>query len=104
MSTTTWITITGTLGGCCTTFAFVPQVIKMWKQGGRDVSYAMLGLYFAGALLWLMYGVLLHAPAVILTNFATALVVSFATGIKAWTARRDLQVTTAGLAASAERT
>lgn len=104
MSTATWVTITGTLGGCCTTFAFVPQVIKMWKQGGRDVSYAMLTLYFAGALLWLMYGVLLHAPAVIVTNFATALVVSFATGIKAWTARRDLQVTSAGLAASAERT
>jgi MtN3 and saliva related transmembrane protein len=103
MSTATWVTITGSLGGFCTTLAFVPQVIKMWRQGGRDVSYAMLALYFAGALLWLTYGVLLRAPAVILANFATALIVSFATGIKAWTARRDLQVTTASLATSAER-
>jgi MtN3 and saliva related transmembrane protein len=104
MTTATWITISGSLGGLCTTFAFVPQVIKMWKQGGRDVSYAMLALYLVGALLWLTYGVLLRAPAVIAANSATALIVSFAAGIKAWTARRDLNIATAALAASAERT
>jgi len=102
MTTDTWINISGTLGGLCTTFAFVPQVVKMWKQGGRDLSYGMLMLYLVGAILWFVYGVLLHAQAVVITNFVTALVISFATGVKAWTARRD-ERQAALAAAAAER-
>jgi MtN3 and saliva related transmembrane protein len=89
MSTENWVTVVGSLGGICTTFAFVPQVLKIWKQGGRDLSYGMLALYLIGAILWLTYGILLRARAVIVANFATAIVISFATALKAWTARRD---------------
>jgi MtN3 and saliva related transmembrane protein len=89
MATATWIIVVGTVAGLCTTFAFVPQVVKIWKQGGRDLSYGMLALYLIGAILWFIYGVLLHAQAVIITNFATAIVIAFATAMKAWTARRD---------------
>ena len=89
MNTETSITIIGTLAGLCTTFAFVPQLFKIWKQGGRDLSYGMLALYLVGAILWFVYGVLVHAQAVIVTNFATAIVITIATGMKAWTARRD---------------
>jgi uncharacterized protein with PQ loop repeat len=42
IATTTWIAWVGTVGGFCTTFAYVPQVMKIWKQGGRDLSYGML--------------------------------------------------------------
>ncbi len=90
MTTDAWITVAGSLGGFCTTFAFVPQVLKIWKQGGRDLSYGMLTLYLVGVMLWLVYGILLRAQAVIVTNFATAILISFATALKAWTARRDL--------------
>lgn len=98
MNTDSWILVIGTVAGLCTTFAFVPQVIKIWKQGARDLSYGMLALYLIGAILWFIYGVLLHAQAVIITNFATAIVIAFATAMKAWTDRRDnirasLQVT-----------
>jgi MtN3 and saliva related transmembrane protein len=89
VTTNSWIVVVGTVAGLCTTFAFVPQVIKIWKQGGRDLSYGMLALYLIGAILWFIYGVLLHAQAVIITNFATAIVIAFATAMKAWTARRD---------------
>jgi MtN3 and saliva related transmembrane protein len=89
MTTDNWILVLGTVGGFCTTFAFVPQVIKIWKQGGRDLSYGMLGLYLLGVLLWLAYGVLMHAQAVVLANSATAILITFATALKAWTARRD---------------
>jgi MtN3 and saliva related transmembrane protein len=81
--------VLGSVGGFCTTFAYVPQVIKIWKQGGRDLSYGMLGLYLVGVVLWLAYGILMHAQAVVLTNFATAILIAIATGLKAWTARRD---------------
>jgi MtN3 and saliva related transmembrane protein len=89
MSTQSWIILVGTVAGFCTTFAFVPQVIKIWRQGGRDLSYGMLALYLIGAILWFIYGVLLHAQAVVITNFATAIVIALATAMKAWTASRD---------------
>jgi MtN3 and saliva related transmembrane protein len=88
MTTESWVMVVGTVGGSCTTFAFVPQVVKIWKQGGRDLSYGMLVLYLIGASLWLIYGLLLHALAIILTNTATALLVAFATVLKAWTDNR----------------
>jgi len=89
MTTATWIVVVGSLGGFCTTFAYVPQVVKIWKQGGRDLSYGMLGLYLFGVILWLIYGLLVHAQAVVLTNFATAILIGIATALKAWTAKRD---------------
>ena len=89
MTTDMWVFILGTVGGFCTTFAFVPQVIKIWRQGGRDLSYAMLFLYLLGVSLWLAYGLLIHAAAVIWTNAATLVLIAIATGLKAWTARRD---------------
>jgi MtN3 and saliva related transmembrane protein len=90
MSLESVTTILGMLAGLCTTFAFVPQVIKIWKQGGRDLSYGMLALYLIGVLLWLAYGLLLHAPAIIWTNTATSLLIGFATVSKAWTDRRTI--------------
>src|ERR1700676_5809911 len=90
MTTDSWTVVVGTVAGFCTTFAFVPQLIKIWRQGGRDLSYGMLALYLIGAVLWFVYGVLLHAQAVIIPNFATAIVISLATAMKGWTARRDL--------------
>jgi MtN3 and saliva related transmembrane protein len=90
MTTDRWVTIAGSLAGFCTTFAFVPQVVKIWKQGGRDLSYGMLTLYLFGVLLWLAYGILLHAQEVVITNVATAILITIATGLKAWTARREM--------------
>jgi MtN3 and saliva related transmembrane protein len=88
MTTELWVTVVGTVGGFCTTFAFVPQVVKIWKQGGRDLSYGMLALYLIGVSMWLIYGVLLHALAIILTNAATLLLLAIATVLKACTDNR----------------
>jgi MtN3 and saliva related transmembrane protein len=90
MTTDSWILVIGTVAGFCTTFAFVPQLVKIWRQGGRDLSYGMLALYLIGAVLWFIYGVLVHAQAVIITNFATAIVIALATAMNALTARRDV--------------
>ena len=45
--------VLGAIAGFCTTFAFVPQIVKIHKQGGRDLSYGMLAFYLVGVLLWL---------------------------------------------------
>lgn len=84
------IAAVGTLGGICTTFAFVPQVVKIWKQGGRDLSYAMLGFYLVGVLLWLAYGIMVNAVAIIISNAATGTLIVVATVLKAWTGRRSV--------------
>src|SRR5215469_8324635 len=79
--------VLGGVAGFCTTFAFVPQIIKIHRQGGRDLSYGMLAFYLTGVLLWLAYGVLLHSPSVILANAATSLLIVLAILLKAWKQR-----------------
>jgi MtN3 and saliva related transmembrane protein len=78
----------GAVAGFCTTFAFIPQLIKIQKQGGRDLSYSMLIFYLTGVLLWLAYGIFLHAPSVILANSATSFLIVVAIILKAWKERR----------------
>jgi len=82
------VELLGAVAGCCTTFAFVPQLIKIQKQGGRDLSYGMLAFYLMGVLLWLVYGVFLHSPSVVLTNTATSLLIVAAIAMKAWKERQ----------------
>lgn len=84
-----WIEVLGAVAGFCTTFAFVPQLVKIYKQGGRGLSYAMLSLYLGGVLLWLVYGLLIHAQATVLTNVATAVLIAAATLLKAWKERQE---------------
>jgi MtN3 and saliva related transmembrane protein len=72
----------GALAGTCTTVAYIPQVLKIIKQGGRDLSYSMLFLYLIGNLLWLLYGILLRATAITWANSITALLVVIALVLK----------------------
>jgi len=51
----------GFVAAACTTSPSSPQLTKIRKQGGRDLSYAMLSVYLFGLALWLAYGILLHA-------------------------------------------
>ena len=66
----------GFIAAACTTLAFVPQLLKIRRQGGRDLSYLMLGVYFGGLCLWLVYGVRLRAPAIIAANIVAILLVA----------------------------
>jgi MtN3 and saliva related transmembrane protein len=78
----------GGVAAVCTTVAFIPQILKIRRQGGDDLSYPMLALYLVGTLLWFIYGLMLHAAAVILANAATFVLVVMAVLLKA-THRRD---------------
>ena len=75
--------IVGTIAAICTTVAFIPQILKIRRQGGNDLSYPMLFLYLTGVLLWLFYGLLIHAAAVIWANAVTSLLVAVALVLKA---------------------
>jgi MtN3 and saliva related transmembrane protein len=73
----------GTFAAIGTTGAFIPPIVKIHKQGGDDLSYLMLFVYLTGTLLWLAYGLLLHASAVIWTNGITTCLVIVAIVLKA---------------------
>jgi MtN3 and saliva related transmembrane protein len=77
------VSYVGTAAAICTTGAFIPQILKIRKQGGDDLSYPMLFLYLTGVLLWLGYGFLLHASAVIWANGLTSILVLVALAMKA---------------------
>lgn len=79
MELSAWV---GGVAAVCTTCAFIPQILKIRKQGGGDLSYPMLLLYLTGIVLWLVYGLMLHAAAVIWANAATALLVAIAIVMK----------------------
>src|SRR5215471_15146205 len=64
-------TILGALAAISSTIAFVTQMTKIWKTGGKDVSYSMLSLYAAGVTLWLCYGLVIGAAALSLANAAS---------------------------------
>jgi len=73
----------GSVAAVCTTGAFIPQILKIRRKGGGDLSYPMLFLYLTGILLWLVYGLIRHDPAIIWANLVTALLVGVALVLKA---------------------
>jgi 5'-nucleotidase len=88
MSVAMWSAFIGTLAALCTTLAFLPQLVKVWRQGGGGLSSTMLSMYLVGMSLWLVYGVLNDAVAVIAANVASILLVAAVTVTKFVVARR----------------
>jgi 5'(3')-deoxyribonucleotidase/uncharacterized protein with PQ loop repeat len=78
----------GILAAFCTTVSFVPQIIKLRRQGGEDLSYSMLFLYLTGVSLWLVYGLMIHAAAVIWANALGIVFVGVCIALKASTAAK----------------
>ena len=68
--------IIGLIAAVCTTFAFIPQVIKVWKtKQTMDLSLRMYSIMFIGILLWLVYGVRIESLSIILANVVTSILV-----------------------------
>ena len=66
----------GYAAACCTTFAFVPQIVRILRtRSARDISLGMFVVMTAGVSMWLAYGLLIHDRPLVAAN-ATALVLS----------------------------
>ncbi len=62
----------GLVAGCLTTGAFLPQVLKTWRSRSvRDLSLRMYLALAAGVFLWLVYGLLVGSPSIIVANAVT---------------------------------
>lgn len=68
------IEVIGLIAAALTTFAFMPQALRVVKtQSTADLSPIMYASFVTGVLLWLVYGVMLGNLALILANAVTAL-------------------------------
>lgn len=64
--------ILGLVAAALTTGSFFPQVLRTWRTGGADLSFAMLAIFLIGVLLWLGYGLLTASASVVVANVLTA--------------------------------
>lgn len=66
--------IIGYLAAFCTTVAFVPQAIKVYKtRKTDDISFGMFLLMCIGVALWDVYGFIIGSIPVIIANSVTLL-------------------------------
>jgi MtN3 and saliva related transmembrane protein len=66
--------IIGLLAGAGTTASFVPQVLKIFRDGDTSaISLGMYTMFFSGVCLWLIYGIMSDQLPVILPNLITML-------------------------------
>ena len=73
----------GFAAAVCTTAAFVPQVLMVWRQrGAPGVSTGMYLLFIAGVALWFWYGVMLRSWPVVLANGITLMLACCVLGMK----------------------
>jgi len=72
LGTKNFIGFVGYFAAFCTTIAFVPQVIKIWKSNStKDISLLMFVVFTIGVGSWLLYGIVNNDKPLIVANFFT---------------------------------
>jgi MtN3 and saliva related transmembrane protein len=84
----------GYAAAVCTTGAFVPQVMLVWRQrGAPGVSTGMYLMFIVGVVLWFSYGLALNAWPIVFANGVTLLLSASVLAMKWYfeRARRGIQ-------------
>lgn len=56
----------------CTTIAFLPQAVKVYKtKHTKDISFGMFSLLMVGLTMWLVYGFIIKSNPIIFANTVT---------------------------------
>jgi MtN3 and saliva related transmembrane protein len=89
-NTPPWIEAIGILAGVGTTFASLPDCLEMLKQrstlGTKPRMAAITGVF---QVLWLVYGLLIYAPAVIFWNAISILINATTVAVFIYFLRRE---------------
>ena len=68
------VEIIGFVAALLTTYAFVPQVVKVWKsKSSKGVSVSMYLVLLLGVFLWGVYGYLIDSMSIMIANTVTGL-------------------------------
>ena len=74
MSNDILVEVVGLVGATFTTLAFVPQVVKIWKnRSSNGVSLSMYVCMLVGIIIWLTYGILINSIAIIAANILSGI-------------------------------
>jgi len=66
------IDLMGYVAAFCTTAAFIPQVVLVWRQrSAKGISLAMYLSFCFGVFLWLCYGIIIRAWPLAINNGIT---------------------------------
>ncbi|WP_423680966.1 MULTISPECIES: SemiSWEET transporter [unclassified Undibacterium] len=75
--------VIGYIAACLTTGAFVPQAWLTWRhKRAEGVSTGMYIIMVCGVLMWMIYGILLHAWPIIIANAVTLTLAMFILAMK----------------------
>ena len=73
----------GFFAAICTTIAFLPQALKVWKtKSTNDISLLMFIIFTIGVASWLIYGIIISDLPIILANAVTLILSLFILGFK----------------------
>ena len=62
----------GYVAAMCTTIAFIPQAIKVFKtKQTKDISIGMFLLMNIGLIFWTIYGIMIFSYPIIIANLLT---------------------------------
>jgi MtN3 and saliva related transmembrane protein len=68
---------TGYAAAACTTSAYIPQVLRVWRtRSTKDISLKMFLVLVTGLALWLTYGIWKGETPLIVANGITLLLAS----------------------------
>ncbi|MEH6650358.1 MAG: SemiSWEET transporter [Motiliproteus sp.] len=68
------MTLIGLSAACCTTAAFIPQVLQILRSGNVDgISLGMYSIFTVGVALWLTYASIIGDLPMLLANLVTLL-------------------------------
>ncbi len=63
------LTLLGTAAGLCTTYSFVPQVVKAWREGDtRAISLRMYWVSVTAFVLWVVHGLMVGSLPIVVFN------------------------------------
>ena len=72
-----YISLVGYAAAICTTGAYIPQVLRVWRtRSTNDISLKMFLVLVTGLSLWLAFGILRNEMPIILANGTTLMLAS----------------------------
>ena len=78
-----FIEVLGLVAATLTTFAFLPQALRIWRMGSaKDISLTMYLMMFTGSALWLVYGLMIGSFAITVANLAGMVLVGSVLALK----------------------
>lgn len=75
--------IVGSVAACITTFAWLPQIMKILRERqARDISLITTAALASGVFLWIVYGIAIGSLPVIMANTVSFLFIATIVGLK----------------------